>query len=430
MSKHRVLIILFISIVIIVTIKYVFAWEFILEGEVRETFDDNIESTVETVFEKKKYDFITGMILGLGVRNEGKTYTLDIIGHVRQQIFARHFDLTNNNQDITVNLNKAFSELISFTINDSFHHYPEAERFEDLFGNVQGRTWYWSNNFGLNGILEVNKYYMISINYTNQFSKYFYTRTRQYYLNNYFYSNYSNQNLEYSFTQTARMQHEFHWDSSNNIYIFYEYQWTEQNLNGIFQTHRPGIGYHHDFTRQLFVEVRISPDIVLPPHDIRTLYSVYGIQMLISPQELYYITLYTYAALSNDVDEQTNATLSFTYQNSIIANSADTTTNWQIAGDVTRQLLDRLSFTSSIFYGQAYFYASRSTNRLFGFSLSIAYEFTEYVSGSIGYDFTLNNMHQDGYGLFRGYVWYNGAYIRENSGYLRNRATIGITAEL
>lgn len=431
MPKHKTAIIVSsLSLCIIMATTYTQAWEFILQGTARETFDDNINSAIETLFVKKKYDFITDIILGLGIRHEGKTYTLDIIGHVTQQLYARHFGLSNNNQDISLSFNKVFSELFSIVLTDSFQNYPEPNRFEELFGSTEGRMRYWNNSFALNAALEVNRYYMISVSYTNQFSKYFYTRTRQYYINNYFYSNYLIQNLGYRFTQIARMQQEFHWNPSNNIYVFYEYQWTKQDLDGILQTHRPGIGYRHDFTRQLYAEIRVSPDVVLPPHDIRSQYSMYGMQLLISPQEPYFVTLYTYATLVHDVDDQTNARLTFTYENSIIANSADTTTNWRIAGDMTRQLLDRLSFTSSIFYGQIYYYTRRATNRLFGFSLSARYEFIEHLSGSISYDFTLNYTRQEGYRLFHGYVWHNGAYIEENRGYWRNRVSIGLQAEL
>jgi hypothetical protein len=403
-----------------------YAWDFNIIGTIRETFDDNIRAIPETYLEKKKYDFISELLLGLGLRHEGKTYTLDLMGHVNQQIYARHFGLTNNNQDVELNLTKNFSELVSFEVTEVFQNYPEPDRFEVLFGNSEGRMRYWRNNFSLTGIFEANKYYMIRLIYTNQFSKYFYTRTRLWYIERFFYRSYMNQDLKYSLVNTARMQHEIHWDSSNYTYIFYEYQWTKSYPGGILQVHRPGVGYRHDFTRQLYIEGRISPDFVFSPNNTRGNVTAYGVQVLIPPSTPYDVSLYAYLMVSHDVDQKTNAQLNFTYQNSILANNADPTTNWLIAGNLTRQIIDRLLFTSSIFYGQSYIFATKTTDRLIGLSISSTYEFTEHISATIAYNFTWNYSYVTGYRLFGGYVYSNGAYVKEISGYYRNRVSIAV----
>jgi len=426
MGKHFPLMGALLTLLLFSAAGISLAWEFNIIGTIRETFDDNIRAIAETPLQKKKYDYITEVLVGLGLRHEGKTYTFDLMGHVNQQIYARHFGLTNNNQDVRLRLTKNFSELVSFEFTDIFQNYPEPDRFEVLFGNSEGRMRYWRNEFSLTGVFEANKYYTIRLVYMNQFSKYFYTRTRQWHLERYFFRSYINQDLKYSMVNAARMHHEIHWDSSNYTYIFYEYQWTKSNPGGILQVHRPGLGYRHDFTRQLYIEGRISPDFVFPPNSPRSNISVSGVQVVIPPSTPYDISLYAYLMVSHDVDQRTNASLNFTYQNSILANNSDPTTNWFITGNVTRQIFERFSFASSLFYGESYIFARKTKDRLIGLSATATYEFTEHISATIAYNFAWNYSYVTGYRLFGGYVYSNGAAVREISGYYRNRVSLAL----
>jgi len=435
-----------IAFMIFSAIGISYGWKFIIQGQIQETFDDNINSTVEsplnpiqylsnpvTAFvaprEKKMWDFITEPKVGLGIRHEGKTDTLDLIGHIFLQIYSKNYLLFNYYEDATLNYTKAFSELVSFQITNVFQHYPEPDRFEVLFGTTQGRMHYLTNTVNINSLFEVSTHYFINIGYTNQYSKYFYTHTTESYVYDFYNANFINQDLKFSLMHHAVMRHEIHWDSANNTYIFYEYEWMKQNPGGITQVHRPGLGYRHDFTKQLYIEGRAGLDFTFPYHNIRGNINAYSVQLLISPPELYYMTPYFNVILSNDVDIKTNAKLTFTYQNQVMNNTDGTITNWQILGDVTRYVLPRLSLTSSIFYGQGVFYARKTLNRLFGLSISTAYDITEHISAYVSYNFTLNYNHVNGYRIAHNLVWNNGGYVRENSGYIRNRVSVGVKAE-
>ena len=432
MSRYSRSIIFFILLFTLSIIKFTLAVDFILQGVIRETFDDNINSIVETPFEKKKYDFITEAVVGLGIRHEGKTDTLDIVGHVFQQVYAKNFKeknkFKNNFQDITLDYTKAFSEVVSFHVIDVFQNYPEPDRFEALFGNAQGRMRYWRNNFNFLGTIEITSLYTISLQYLNQFSKYFYTRPMSSYLSN-FYSGISvDQKVNMSLMQIAQIRNELHWDAANNSFIFYEYQWSKPYPGKLLQVHRPGVGYRHDFTRQLFIEGRVAIDIVLPSYYVRYRVNAYNQQIIKSPRT--YQTLFANLILSNNVDKKTNASLSFTYQNSILANTLDAATNWQILGDVIRHIFPRVLLTSSVFYGEGYIYATNATNRLFGINLSLAYELTEHISAAVYYNFILNYTHVTGNYITAGYVWNNRVgYAKEDTGYYRNRASLIFSAE-
>lgn len=130
--------------------------------------------------------------------------------------------------------------------------------------------------------------------------------------------------------------------------------------------------------------------------------------------------------VSHDVDQRTNASLNFTYQNSILANNSDPTTNWFITGNLTRQIFDRFSFASSLFYGESYIFARKTIDRLIGLSASATYEFTEHISATVAYNFTWNYSYVTGYRLFAGYVYSNGAAVQKISGYYRNRVSLAL----
>jgi len=445
-----------------------YGWKFVFQGEIRETFDDNIDSTIETNLNilqiltnpvsaivapraVKLWDFITEPKVGLGIQHEGKTYTLDLIGHFYMQAYSKNYRRFNYYEDATLNYTKELSDAISFKITDVFQHYPEPERFEVLFGNTQEKIQYLRNYAHVDSLFEVNTLYFINMQYTNQYSKYFYTHTNKTYIYDYYSGNYINQELKFSLMHDAIIRHELHWDAANNTYLFYEYEWMNQSPGGITQVHRSGFGYRHDFTKQLYIEGRIAPDFVIPSREIRTVINAYGLQIIIPPgisypdlkynlQPFYlnfarrsitpfYASYFAYLTLSNEVDIKTIAKLSFTYQNQVLANSTGTITSWQVLGDVTRYVLPRLSLTSSIFYGQGYYFGQNTLNRLFGLLLTFSYDLTEHVSAFVSYNFTLNFIHVYGYKIIDGIVWNNGGYIREDSGYIRNRASIGVRAE-
>jgi len=463
------------SIILFIIFSFIgitYGWKLIVQGEIRETFDDNINSTIETPLnlfqfitnplttfissrDIQRWDFITEPMFGLGIQHEGKTYTLDIIGHIYVRAYSIYYKLFDHYEDATLKYIKSFSELIYFQVTDVFQHYPEPARFEVLFGTMLGRMQYLRNTVNCTGLFEVNTHYRIRLDYTNQYSKYYYTHTTQSYVNDAYRGTTLNQNLKYSLMHGAQMRHEILWDSANNTYIFYEYNWMNQVPGGIAMVHRPGVGYRHDFTKQLYIEGRVAPDFIFPSRNIRISISAYGSQILIPPsfnfpylnyyiQPLtlyllvnwltkefipYNISLYAYLTLSNDIDEKTNARLTFTYTNRILDNAADTITSWQILGDINRYVLPRLSLKASVFYGEGSHYAQNTLNRLFGLSIQTGYDITEYISMFVSYNFTLNYNHVYGYKIANDIVWNNGMYAREDSGYLRHRVSIGVRAE-
>lgn len=399
-----------------------FSWELLLQGRIRETFDDNIASTAYD----KRYDFISEFMFGLGVHHEGRTQTLDIIGHVIQQIYSINFGLTNNAQDAALNYILSLTDNVTFHVNDVFNNYPEPVQYEVLFGSTHGRMKYYRNSFNFTGTFDITTHFSINILYNNQYSKYFYTHTYQDRFYEYLVGINNLRNLDSSLVHIARFQNEIHWDSSNITFIYYAYEWIKQVPGGVSQIHRPGVGHRYNITTQLYAELRVAPDIIFPSQDRIN----YDLTTLIRGIEEYHVRPFIMFSLVNDVDQRTNASLTFTYQTSIMTNSRDALDNWQINGNLIRQLFPRFLLTSSIFYGQGVSYTNHTTNRLFGITLSGAYQFVEHFSAFLTYDFTWNNTEVNGLRVGNNWVIYNGGYYNANSGYWRNRVSIGISAEL
>lgn len=330
-------------------------------------------------------------------------------------------------EDATLHYTKMFSENVNLLISDTFQHYPEPDRYQRSFGITEGRVDYFNNNFAIDGIFTVNAHYRFTAGYSIQYMKNQYKKNWQYYYN-LINNNFIDRNIDHTLSQMARTQHEVHWDSSNYTFVFYDYSWIQQNLGGVSHIHTPGLGYRHSFTNQLYAECRVAPDFLVPYNDIRL--TMNPVQYYLASINPLYIRVFAFLTLVNDVDDRTTASLSFTYRTSIMENINDMFTSWQISGDFTRQVFTRLMVQASIYYGQGFYVHRNTTNRLFGFAPSVAYVFTENFSIRVWYDLSVNYTHVDGYRVLGGYVYNRNGFEVADSGYVRNRISIGATAEL
>ncbi|MBN2157876.1 MAG: hypothetical protein JW807_00670 [Spirochaetes bacterium] len=446
MSKSAPALIIIAIVLIMAAPRICSAWELVANGYLRETFDDNINATVEvpinpylfasnpamiffTRQERILWDFISEVMASLGVHHEGKTQVLDIQGRFRSQVYGKNFkEMTNYSEDAALFYTMALSDLATLHVIDNFQHYPEPDRYEREFGITEGRLSYYGNTITIGGTFTITPHYAFTLEYVNQYFKNEYRvnwRSRAIEYANY---NLIERPVDSSIMHAARTQQEMHWDSHNYSFLFYEYTWMQHYPGGVSQTHTPGAGHRLNFTSQLYAEVRVAPEFLLPYHD--PLGGVNILQSILAPWQYLYISLYTQASLVNEVDRKTVASLIFTYRTSIRDNSIDIFSNWQISGDFTRHIFSRLVLSASIFYGQGFYITRRETNRFFGLAPSVAYEFNEHLSGRIWYELSVNYTRVDGLRLSRGYVFNSRGYAVAFSGYTRNQLSIGITAEL
>jgi hypothetical protein len=185
-------------------------------------------------------------------------------------------------------------------------------------------------------------------------------------------------------------------DSRNTLFLAYDYLHTLYDDGDIIQTHTAGLGYIHRFTQQLSLTLQAGLGCALA-----------GAGVDYSPNVL--------ASLVDDIDENNTISLTFSMSHAISRYASQVFENWQISADFTRQVLERLSFTASAFYGQGEYQESGILIDLAGFSLDAAYELTEHLTVGTGYTFT--------YGATRG------RSVRDTD-YYRNQVRLLLTAAL
>ncbi|MDM7987073.1 MAG: hypothetical protein QUS13_07055 [Smithella sp.] len=407
------------------------AIDLVLAGTAQEIFDDNILSVAESDLQEKNFDFITELMLRIGMRIEKQTQELELSGTVYQEIYSMNFCLTNNYQDATAIYTIQPLETISFMVIDRFQNYPEPETFERLFGIQQGRMRYWANDCGFTARFVMTNHYTMILNYSNLYTRYFYTKTWGSRLAGYLANTYINRDIRHSFSHNANMRHEVEWDSSNVTSLYYEYSWFSQTPGGISQVHNPGAGHRYSITPQLHVEARIGPTFLFPYYSDLHRLDTYSIREY-QTHKPYYVALFSSGMVTQEVDNRTTLRLTFVYQNSIIDNIMDNFRNWQIAGSIDRQLFNRINLSANIFYGEGELAQQNRKTRLLGISIAPAYEIIEHLTANLSYEFTYNASQLSaewGMHPYRGFTFNNGLISRAATRYMRNRVSIGVRGE-
>ena len=100
------------------------------------------------------------------------------------------------------------------------------------------------------------------------------------------------------------------------------------------------------------------------------------------------------ASLAGELDKRTTATLSFDKQYYTNSYSQDLFDYWQISASFAKQLLARLKFLVSGFYGNGKYIAQGIQDNLFGLNASMEYELTRRAKARITYSFSKTDSDQ------------------------------------
>jgi hypothetical protein len=383
---YNFIFILISSILIINSFTYnASAQKLIITGSLAEMYDDNTNSSSND----PKSDYITNLMLGIGVNLEGKTQTLRILAHTYQQLYYKQTELNNNSQDLILNYTKAFTSHDSISISDVFNHYPEPRDFKYMYGQPEGRNAYYSNNINAAYNKNINSDLSLNLHYSNMIIENF------------------NKELSDSITNSAGFTLNFSLNAYNIVSTLYDYRITkykrthavvEENQADITQ-HSAGIGYQHLFTKQLSILCNGGVDYVKSQDQTNK-----------NP----FITL----SIIDDIDarNQINLTISKRYETSFLTN--EIYDSWTFSAMLTRQVSEIVSFSFSMFYGygERVSPSIKSSTSFFGINTSIRYQLNPYLFASTNYIYTKNIMKQT-------------EPSRNKNEYDRNQIQVAINAE-
>ena len=345
-----------------------------IEGKISENYSNNVTFAKDK--ENRIEDFMTMLALGLDMKYEGKRRALGISGRASRRVKTKSTDIQNSSENLTVNFRNEFSEYDAISVNNTFTHTQMPETFEDEFGRIQGRFDSYNNGLSFQYNRIINKYFNVGVNYDNRFYSNSREGTKDLYKNgvrlrvNYIHSAATDFSLSSNFSKS-----EFEGGDDVSMYLI-----------------SAGVG--HYITKRLQFRAGAGVNVSSRGEDRNTRQDIN-------------------ISLSNQIDENTNASLSYTRGVQLSADTGNLFSNWRITGRLTRQLLEDLNGSLSGFYGQGEYDLTGVTDTLAGASASLSYNFWRgkrgsRVSGSLGY--TYSNLDS----------------TDEDRGYDRNSITSGV----
>ncbi len=353
---------LFIIITILFNFRLAYSVEGIISGSLGETYDDNIYSS-----DRKEYDFITDIVLILGIQNQSSTSNLRLLGQSTQQIYYKTSELNNNSQAAELSISKEFTSVDRFSISDRFVHYPEPRDFQEQFGMADGRTGYYINILTLRYARDLLSYFSINTYYSNTYTKIL-----------------SNKNgLNDSISHSGSINTKYEINPFNIISAFYKFTIFEtlnKNEQENYKTkqHNIGVGYELFFTQKSSLNIQGGVDYITAEDSNKK--NIFGT-----------------ITLRNQIDERNSLNISASRRYELIPLTNQVYDIWNFSIDFSRELSNFIFITSSVFYqyGDTVSDTTSINSQLIGAKLNLSYRFfAEYLAINIEYIYTKNKRKQ------------------------------------
>jgi len=320
---------------------------------VSQKYDDNITFASDN----KKSDFITTIALGLGLDYQTKLQSLSLSGKldVNQQLFMKENEFNNLSQSFTLNYTKEFSPYTRISFTNSFDHKEEPRSFEDEFGRTDGRYSYCLNTAGFTLTKDFSKQLTCRLNYSNQIYKV------------------NRADLSDSYLNKIGVSADYYLSSATILLSSYDFSYREFDPGDSSYTNSLSGGVRRYLTPKLYVDGRVGVDSISGYNDKTFTESFFS------------------SSLTGDLDEVTQAKLSFLRQSSTNAYTQDVFNNWRFSGSFNRQLSNKVKFLLTAFYGKGKYDSSSVEDTNLGISAGLDYDLSENLTGFVRYGYSEKN---------------------------------------
>lgn len=328
-----------------------------IEGNVTESYSNNLTFTSDK--ENRIEDFITMFTLNLDTKYEGKRWALGFAGRLSRRIKTETTDIQNSSESLTVNFRNDISKYDSFAVSNTYTHTQVPGSFEEEFGRITGRFDSYSNRLNLNYNKSLGKHFAVNTGYTNGKNWSAREGTKNSYRNNL--------NIKVNYAHSDMTQ----------FSLSYAYADSRFEGGGDITTNSINAGIRQYLTKRLFFDG--SAGVVYTPYANN---SSFG------------------ASLSGEIGKKTKASLSYLKTVGISSDTENIFRNWRITGQLKKQLLEDLSGTLSVFYGEGEYDPWGIRDKLAGASTALNYNFWKNkrgarVKGRLGYSYSELNSNAD-----------------------------------
>ncbi len=330
-------------------------WDIKINGSVAEKYDDNITFTNEN----KKEDFITRLSLGLALKHEVKTRTMDFTGRINRRIFAGYRNFSNTSEDITLSFRNEFSRYERIKLNNVFTHTYVPVDFEEAFGRTEGIYSSYTNRFNLAYTRDLTKQFSFIARYANELKMV------------------SREDLNDSYLNRLGVAAEY--IPGVTTTLFFSYHFAERvlfrNAEDVY-THTIVTGIRKRLTRQAYFDATAGIDYI--------------------SNDNAYIKPVVQVSLTDEIDRKSVARLSFKQKYQTYSDMESHFSYWQTSGFFRRQLFKKLSCALSGFYGQGKYVPLNITDRLVGARIAFNYDLRKNLKGNSIYTYSDKDSTKDG----------------------------------
>ncbi len=349
-----------------------------IEGvSIGEEFDDNITLADKDELE----DFITNAGLKVGVIYEGKTRSLELIGNINNQTFAKNDIFNNITQDVTLNFTNEFSKYDRMSLKNVFSH-SEAPLFsrdeffeEEQFGERGGgRLDYFKNRFNVNYSRDFAKQLTITTRYANDIDIF------------------SGVDRPSSAQNRAGLETAYSLSPTTIFFFTYDFAIREYEDQGNISINTIATGIRQYITKKLYFDGRTGLDFIDSVDDKSPTRGLIR------------------SALTYQIDRDLKASISFQKSNNADSYSPSLYSGWRTSASLTRQMLERLRFSLLAFYGEGKSLSGDFEQKLLGANSSLIYDISKNLKGNLTYAYSQSDPNI------------------ETSGYTRTTVFLGLTA--
>lgn len=321
---------------------------------ISETFDDNVTFDND---KNKMQDFITDVGGGVSIKYEGKAKTLELAGNVNSQTFAENNSFNNITQNVTLQFKNEFSEYDRMSLKNVFTHtdaplFYRDDFFDEQFERTGGRFDSFKNRFTVNYSRDMTRHITLIARYANDMDMF------------------SGIDIPDSFLNKAGAEANYLLSSSTVFFFSYDVA-HRQFINGkdaLINTITPGIRQY--FTKKIYFDGKTGLDLI----------DSFDGENLIKPN--------IQSSLTYEIDENTRAKLLFIKRYETNSYTEDLFNQWRASLLFSRQLLERLGCSLSLFYGDGEFISSDFSRKLMGASPVFTYDINKNLKGNLTYTYS------------------------------------------
>jgi hypothetical protein len=336
-----------------------------IKGTITEMYDDNINFTKDD----KKEDFMTTFSLGFSAEYEGKRRSVRFLGDIRRSYHATFTDIKNSYENLQINFRNEFTQYDTLMLSGAFSHSEVPMSFEEEFGRVRGRHDSYVNT--------------VRIGYNKKFSE----RFNSYLQYTYELNTAVEETISDSYLNMINLSVNYLHSILTTFFMSYDVSNRRFKGGGDVDIHAVSLGFRKYITRRLFFDGRTGLNLVTVDNGEGD------------------ITQTVEISLTDEIDRNTLATLSFARMDEATSEKEDIFRSWQVSANLSKEFTDKLNGSIRVFYGNGRYVTSNFKYSLLGVNVGVSYEFTEHLSGQANYTYSNFDSNTEAQGYSKNVVY-------------------------